>query len=127
MSLPEDLLYTAEHEWVRVTGDEAVVGITAFAQDQLGDVVHVDLPAVGAKIAAGDPFGEVESVKTVSDLFSPLTGEVNAINEALAEHPELVNESPYDGGWLLRIRTTNEEELGEMLDAAGYQAHIAQT
>ena len=126
MEVPEELRYTSEHEWVRVEGDEAAVGITEFAQEQLGDVVFVELPALGARTLAGAPFGEVESVKTVSDLYAPLSGEVIARNEGLNDHPELVNESPYEAAWLIRLRLSDPTELDALLDAHAYRALIAE-
>lgn len=118
---PEDLKYSKEHEWLREEGNVGVIGITHFAQDQLGDVVFVEVPAVGDKVTAGETFGVVESVKTVSDLYSPVTGTVVAVNERLEDEPELVNEDPYGEGWMIKVEI---ESYGEMLDAAGYQEHI---
>lgn len=118
--IPEELQYTAEDEWIRSEGEEVVIGISDFAQDQLGDIVFVELPEVGATTEAGTPFGTIESVKAVSDLFAPLTGEVLGINELLEDQPELVNESCYGDGWLIRLRPTNPDELTGLLDAAGY-------
>lgn len=118
MNLPEDLQYTRSHEWVRREGDVATVGITEHAQDELGDVVFVDLPEQGATFAAGESFGSVESVKAVSDLYTPVGGEVVEINSALEDGPEKVNEDPYGEGWILRIRISEE---GELLSAADYQ------
>lgn len=125
LEAPDGLLYTRDHEWLRrdeSRTDEAVVGVTAFAQDQLGDVVYLDLPAPGAAVTAGERFGEIESVKTVSDLYAPVSGEAIAVNEALTEHPELVNSSPYGEGWLLRVRVADASEFGALLDAAAYRA-----
>jgi len=119
--IPGDLKYTKEHEWVRVAGDEAVVGITDYAQGELGDIVFVETPEVGATIAAGDSFGVAESVKTVSDLYAPVSGEVTAINEALGDAPELVNNAPYGDGWIIKIRVSNPAELDALLDADGYK------
>ena len=122
---PDGLLYTRDHEWLRRAEDapdEAVVGVTDFAQDQLGDVVYLDLPAEGDEVSAGARFGEIESVKTVSDLYAPVSGEVVAVNGELEEQPELVNDSPYEEGWLIRVRLADEGELGELLDAAAYRA-----
>jgi glycine cleavage system H protein len=117
---PPDLKYTSEHEWVRVDGGEAVVGITEFAQDQLGDVVYVELPSVGARVEQNKQFGVVESVKTASDLYSPLTGEVIAINETLADEPQAVNDAPYGEGWMIRVRPDNLSELDSLLSAEQY-------
>ncbi|MHB8960528.1 MAG: glycine cleavage system protein GcvH [Candidatus Limnocylindrales bacterium] len=119
--VPGDLRYTKEHEWVRLEGDEAVVGITAFAADQLGDVVFVELPAVGRALAQHAMFGVVESVKAVSDLFTPLGGEVVATNDALAGQPELVNSDPYAGGWMLRLKVADAAQVDGLLDAAAYE------
>lgn len=121
---PEELRYTAEDEWIRSEGEEVVIGISHFAQDQLGDIVFVELPEVGATTEAGTPFGTIESVKAVSDLFAPLTGEVLGINELLEDQPELVNESCYGDGWLIRLRPTQPDELPGLLDAAGYTKTI---
>jgi glycine cleavage system H protein len=123
--VPSDLRYTKDHEWVRVDGDEATVGITEYAATQLGDIVFVELPAKGRSVAQFAPFGVVESVKAVSDLFAPLTGEVTASNESLGGSPELVNSDPYGDGWMVRLRLTAAEELDELLDSAAYDALIA--
>jgi len=126
-TIPDDLRYTSDHEWLRrdeANPDEAVIGITDFAQDQLGDVVYLDLPAEGDEVSAGDRFGEVESVKTVSDLYAPISGEVVAANGDLEEQPELVNDSPYDEGWLIRVRIADESELDDLLDADAYGAQL---
>ena len=125
--VPEGLLYTSDHEWLRrdeESPDEAVIGITHFAQDQLGDVVYLDLPAEGAEVTAGERFGEVESVKTVSDLYAPVTGEVLATNGELEDQPELVNDSPYEEGWLIRVRLGDESQLDGLLDADAYRAQL---
>ncbi len=119
--VPAELRYTKEHEWVRVEGDEATIGITKFAADQLGDVVFVELPAPGKALAQFATFGVVESVKAVSDLFAPLTGEVLARNDALEGAPELVNTDPYGGGWMLRVRIGDVAQLDALLDAAAYE------
>jgi glycine cleavage system H protein len=123
--VPADLRYTKDHEWVRVDGDEATVGITAYAADQLGDIVFVELPDVGRALAQFAAFGVVESVKAVSDLFAPLTGEVTAGNERLSGSPELVNAEPYGEGWMVKLRLTAPDELDELLDATAYDALIA--
>jgi len=119
---PAELHYTKEHEWVRMDGNRAYVGITDFAQSELGDIVFVELPEVGASVRTGDTFGTVESVKTVSDLFSPLTGTVIEINEALNDNPEKVNEEPYETGWMLVIEVT--EPATSLLTATEYEALI---
>lgn len=118
---PTDLKYTKEHEWVRVTGDEATVGITDFAQKQLGDVVFVELPDVGRVLTQGEVFGTIESVKAVSELFSPLAGTVLAINGDLGTHPESVNSQPHDA-WMIKIKVADSAELANLLDAAKYDA-----
>ncbi len=123
--VPGDLRYTKEHEWVRVDGDEAVVGITQFAADQLGDIVFVELPAVGKALGAHATFGVVESVKAVSDLFAPVPGEVVGTNDALAGAPELVNSDPYGEGWMLRIKLADAAALEALLDAAAYEQLVA--
>jgi glycine cleavage system H protein len=125
MQVPAELRYTKDHEWIRIEGDRGTVGITDFAQDALGDVVFVELPAVGAKLEAGQTFGVVESNKTVSDLFAPIGGEVVEVNEELRNRPELVNQEPYGAGWMIRIATTNAA-TASLLDAAAYRAHVEQ-
>lgn len=125
---PDDLLYTANHEWIRrdpATPGEALSGITDFAQDQLGDVVYVELPEVGSPLSAGETCGEIESTKTVAEFYAALSGEVITANDALIEQPELVNESPYGDGWLIRIRLADDAELEGLLDAAAYRAQLA--
>ena len=124
--VPGDLRYTSDHEWVRVEGDEVVVGITQFAADQLGDVVFVELPAVGKALKAHVTFGVVESVKAVSDLFAPIGGEVVGANDALTASPELVNSDPYDAGWMLRLRPSDAAEISALLDAAAYEQVVAE-
>ena len=127
LHVPDGLLYTPDHEWLRADaadGSQGVIGITDFAQDQLGDVVYVQLPAVGSAIASGQRFGEIESVKTVSDLFAPVGGEVVEVNEALADNPELVNASPYGDGWMIRVRLGDAAELSRLLDASSYRAQL---
>lgn len=119
--VPGDLRYTKEHEWVRVEGDEATVGITQYAADQLGDIVFVELPAAGRSLEQFATFGVVESVKAVSDLFAPITGEVVAANDALGASPELVNGDPYGGGWMIRVRVGDPAQLDGLLDAAAYE------
>jgi glycine cleavage system H protein len=119
--VPDELKYTAEHEWVSATGDSTVrIGITDFAQSSLGDVVYVSLPEVGASVKQGEAFGEVESTKSVSDLFAPLSGTVTARNDALADAPELVNSDPYGAGWVVEIELSDSAQLGDLLDAAAY-------
>jgi glycine cleavage system H protein len=122
--VPSDLRYTKDHEWVRVDGEEATVGITEYAADQLGDIVFVELPDIGKRLAQFAAFGVVESVKAVSDLFAPVTGEVTAANDALAGSPELVNGDPYGAGWMVRLKVSAPDEIGELLDPAAYDALI---
>ena len=124
MQLPSDLKYTKEHEWARVEGDLVRIGITAYAVEQLGDVTLVDLPEVGSDLQAGERFGEVESVKAVSELFAPVSGEVVERNDALDDSPELLNESPYDEGWMLLIRPSDETELERLMDPAHYEEYL---
>ncbi len=119
---PQTLIYTEQHEWIRDDGDVVTVGITHFAQDQLGDVVYVDLPSPGAEVEAEQPFGEVESTKSVSDLFAPVSGEIVARNEELDDRPELVNSDPYGEGWMLSIRPSDRSQLDSLLDAEAYIA-----
>jgi glycine cleavage system H protein len=125
VQVPDDLRYTPDHEWLRVEGDEAVFGITAYAADQLGDVVFVELPAPGASLDAAQSFGVIESVKTASDLYAPAAGQVVAVNEALGEKPELVNDDPYGDGWMVRIKLTDPaaaSAIGErLMDAEAYR------
>ena len=120
MDVPDDLRYTDDHEWLRLEGDEGVVGITAYAAGELGDVVFVELPAPGTTFEAAQSFGVIESVKTASDLYSPLAGEVVAVNEQLGEHPELVNNDPYGGGWMVRLRMADPAAADALHDAAAY-------
>ena len=124
MDVPETLRYSVDHEWLRLEAGEAVVGITAYAADELGDVVFVELPEVGRKLAGDETFGVIESVKTASDLLAPVAGEVIAVNEALAEEPELVNSEPYQGGWMVRLRIDHEAAADELLDATAYRELI---
>ena len=124
--VPGDLRYTKDHEWVRVDGDEAVVGITQFAADQLGDIVFVELPAAGRALEQHATFGVVESVKAVSDLFAPVAGEVVAANDALGGAPELVNTDPYGEGWMLRVRLADAAQVEGLLDAAAYEQLVAE-
>jgi glycine cleavage system H protein len=123
-SYPEDLKYHPEHDWARIEGDEATLGITWFAQDSLGELVHYEPPEVGATIAKDGSYGEVESVKAVSDVISPLSGEVLEVNAKVVEAPETVNEDPYGEGWLVRIRLTNPEEAGSLMDVSAYKQHV---
>ena len=120
MPSPSDRRYSKEHEWVRVDGDTGTVGITDYAQDQLGDIVFVDLPAPGSDVAYMQKFGEIESVKAVSELFSPVSGDVVERNDGLTDNPQWVNDSPYDEGWMLKVRLSNPGELDNLLGAAEY-------
>ncbi len=120
MEVPENLLYTQEHEWVRVEGNKATVGITQFAQEQLGDIVFVELPEVGTLIEQESPFGVVESVKTVSDLYAPISGTVTASNKDLEAHPEQVNSEPYGTGWIIEIEISDEKELEKLMSPDDY-------
>lgn len=124
MDFPEELKYTEEHEWTLLEGDLVSVGITDFAQDQLGDVVFVELPEVGERVDTGKAFGVVESVKAVSDIYAPLSGEIVEVNTDLPDAPETVNNSPYEDGWMIRIKPDDLSELDGMMDAAAYQAFI---
>ena len=124
MNFPTNIKYTSEHEWIRVEGDVAYVGITDYAQDQLGDIVFVDIPTEGETLEAGEVFGTIEVVKTISDLFLPVAGEVLEQNEALADQPELVNKDPYGEGWIIKIKPTNAADVEGLLDAEGYKAVI---
>ncbi len=123
-NFPDNLQYTKDHEWIRKEGDTGVIGITDFAQEQLGDVVHVQLPRVGEKFDSNDTFGEVESVKTFSELFIPVAGEVLEINEKLADTPELVNTSPYGDGWMIKIKIGNAGQLDSLLSSSEYEDFV---
>ena len=120
----DNLRYSEEHEWVEVTGNKARIGITEFAQHELGDIVFVELPEVGDTISANEPFGSVESVKTVSELYAPISGKVVAINESLSDSPELVNESPFEGAWMVDIEIEDEAQVEALMDAAAYKSMI---
>ena len=122
MNFPEDIRYTSEHEWIRVEGDEAYVGITDYAQSELGEIVFIDVPTVGETVGQGEVFGSVEAVKTVSDLNMPVSGEVLEVNGALDVQPELVNNDPYGEGWIIRISVQDASELDNLMDAKAYQA-----
>jgi glycine cleavage system H protein len=124
MNVPDDLKYTADHEWARQKDGRVVVGITDFAQEQLGDVVYVELPAVGDEVKKGEAFGVVESTKAVSDLFSPVTGKVVEVNAPLADAPETVNEDPYEEGWMIQIEMSDPKELSDLLAKAAYQKFV---
>jgi len=123
---PDDLKYHREHDWVRIEDDEATLGITWFAQDALGELVHYEAPAVGSTVAKDAPYGEVESVKAVSDVVAPLSGEVLEVNEKAVGEPEIINEDPYGEGWLIRIRMSDPGEVDALLDAEAYRTHVAE-
>ena len=125
MEFPDDLRYTKDHEWLRLEGNDGIIGITDFAQDALGDVVFVELPTVGATLTRGQTFGVVESNKTVSDLFAPVSGRVAAVNQELRDEPERVNQDPYGDGWMIRLVVTQRDEVDALLDAGGYRAFVA--
>lgn len=124
MNFPQNLKYTNEHEWIRVEGEFAYVGITDYAQEQLGDIVFVDVPTVGESLEAGETFGTIEVVKTISDLFLPVAGEVIEQNESLEENPELVNKDPYGEGWLIKMKPADIKDVEDLLDAEAYKAVI---
>ena len=123
---PVDYRYTKEHEWVSLNGDIATVGITDYAQHELGDVVYVEMPPAGAKLTAGTPFGTVESVKAVSDIYAPVSGEITELNSALGPSPELVNQDPHGKGWLVKLKLAQPAELPGLMDAAAYQAYVSE-
>ena len=124
MNIPSNLKYTKDHEWIQIEGNIATVGITDFAQGELGDIVYIDVDTLDDTVAEGDVFGSVEAVKTVSDLFMPLTGEIIAFNEALEDDPELVNSDPYDQGWMIKIKFSDESQIADLLDAVAYESLI---
>ena len=124
MKILDNLKYTRDHEWIRVEGNEAFIGISDFAQHELGDIVFVDIPSVGDTLDKEDSFGSIEAVKTVSDLFMPVGGEILEFNEALEADPAIINNDPYGEGWIVKIRVTNSDELNELLDAAAYKTQI---
>ncbi len=126
MTFPENLKYTKDHEWIEVDGDTGTVGITDYAQGELGDVVFVELPAVGKALKAHDTFGTIEAVKAVSDLYSPVSGSVVEINAALEKTPELVNKDPYNAGWMIKVKISNPAELNDLLDAVAYKKLVGQ-
>lgn len=123
--IPDDRLYTAQHEWLKVEDGEAVLGITDFAQQELGDVVFVELPEAGQEFAAGAEIGAIESVKAVAEIYTPVAGTIEAVNDGLEDAPELVNEDPYGGGWLVRLRLAREEMPDDLMTAADYEARLA--
>jgi glycine cleavage system H protein len=125
-SYPDDLKYHPEHDWARVEGDEAVLGITWFAQDALGELVHFEAPEAGAAISKDGSYGEVESVKAVSDIIAPVSGEVLEVNQKAVDEPETINEDPYGEGWLIRVRLSDPSEADSLMDADAYRAHVAE-
>lgn len=126
MEFPKNLHYTEEHEWVQVEDGAALIGITDYAQHELGDVVFVELPEVGTKVDQGATFGTIEAVKTVSDLYAPVTGEIVEVNGDLEDQPEMVNQSPYADGWMIKIKMTDTAEIDQLFDAESYQEHIGE-
>ena len=124
MNIPQDLQYTKEHEWIKIDGDVATIGITDFAQEQLGDIVYVEIETLDEEIEGNEVFGTVEAVKTVSDLFMPVTGTVIEVNEALADQPELVNSDPYGEGWMIKVRLTDGADRSALISAEEYQGHV---
>jgi glycine cleavage system H protein len=123
-SYPSDLRYYEEHDWARIDGDIATFGITWYAQDQLGEVVFFDLPEVGKSVRKGEPYAEVESVKAVSDVIAPLSGEIVEVNDALSSGPEAINDDPYEGGWMVRVRLSDPSEVDTLMDAAAYEESL---
>ncbi len=127
MNFPDEVLYNSSHEWVKINGNEAVIGISDYAQSELGDIIFVELPAVGKKIQAGQPFGSIEAVKTVSDLYAPLSGEITAINETLQNAPETINTDAYGEGWIIKMKITDAANKNNLLSAQKYRESIAQS
>jgi glycine cleavage system H protein len=126
MEFPEDLKYSREHEWVLVEGAVVTIGITDYAQEQLGDIVFVELPAVGDKVSKEDAFGVVESVKAVSDVYAPVSGKVVEVNDDLPENPEMLNEDPYSDGWMIKVEMSDPDELGDLMSAVEYEEYVAE-
>ena len=126
MEFPEGLKYSKEHEWVLVEGNNATIGITEYAQEELGDVVYVELPEVGEKVVKDDPFGAVESVKAVSDVYAPVSGTVIEVNDVLPENPETINDDPYGDGWMIRVELADKDDLKDLMDAEEYAEYVAQ-
>ena len=126
MDTPEELKYSKDHEWIRVNGDVGTIGITDYAQGELGDVVYVEMPETGSSISKGESFGTIEAVKAVSEVYSPVSGEVVEINDKLEGEPALVNQSPYGDGWMIKLKLTNPDELSDLMDAAAYKEMIGE-
>ncbi len=126
MDTPEELKYSKDHEWIRVEGDVCTIGITDYAQGELGDVVYVEMPETGSSISKGESFGTIEAVKAVSEVYSPVSGEVVEINDKLEGEPALVNQSPYGDGWMIKLKLTNPDELSDLMDAAAYKEMIGE-
>ena len=126
MNIPKDLKYTEDHEWIRLEGDIALIGITDYAQGELGDVVYVDLPAEGDEFGKQDVFGSIEAVKAASDLYCPISGNVVETNEEVVDAPETINKDPYGSGWMVKIKVSDVSEMDDLLDAAGYEQHIGE-
>ena len=124
MEFPKNLKYNTEHIWVKVNRDNALIGVTDYAQDQLGDIIYVDLPEPGYELEQNESFGTIESAKSVSELYAPVSGHVVRVNESLKDEPELVNEEPYDSGWLLEIKLTNENDLNDLMDSLDYEEYL---
>lgn len=124
MDIPKNLKFNTEHIWIKVNGDKAVIGVSDYAQEQLGDIIYVDLPESGYELEQNESFGTIESAKSVSELYAPVSGHVTRVNESLKDEPELVNEEPYDSGWLLGVKLTNEDELENLMDAAEYEEYL---
>ena len=124
MKIPENLKYTKDHEWIKIDGDQATIGITDFAQSELGDIVYVEVETLDEKLEKEEVFGTVEAVKTVSDLFMPVSGQVTEVNETLEDEPELVNDKPYDEGWIIKIKISDSDQLSELLSADAYKKHV---
>lgn len=122
--VPDDLKYTKEHEWVRLADTEGTIGITDYAQNQLGDIVYVELPQIGAKVEQFETFGVIESVKAASDMFAPVSGEVIAVNDAIRDHPEVINQSPYDDGWIIRMKLSDLSEIDVLMSPSDYKAFV---
>ena len=124
MEFPKDLKYNSEHLWVKVNGDNALIGVTDYAQDQLGDVIYVDIPEQNYELEQNESFGTIESAKSVSELYAPVSGHVIRVNESLKDEPELINDEPYDSGWLLEVKLNNENELNDLMGAGEYEKYL---